>query len=47
MEAKAMEELGRLFAGLPQSELRALLERLDWDVNAAACELIDEIGLSY
>ena len=44
MEAAAMDELGTLFPSLPPSELRAVLTRLQWDVNAAACELID-VGL--
>ena len=41
MEAAAMEELGAFFPELPPSELRAVLERTRWDVNSAACELID------
>ena len=45
MEAAAMDELGTLFPSLPPSELRAVLTRLQWDVNAAACELID-VGLA-
>ena len=40
-EAAALETLHGLFPALPQGELRAVLERLSWDVNMAACELID------
>ena len=43
-EATAMETLRGLFPALRQSELRAVLERTQWDVNEAACELID-VGL--
>lgn len=43
-EATAMETLGSLFPALPRSELRAVLERWLWDVNQAACELMD-VGL--
>ena len=45
-EGTAMAQLGALFT-LPQGELRAVLERMDWDVNAAASELIDVVGLSH
>ena len=45
-EAAAMQQLGALFGLMPQRELRAVLERQRWDVNAAACELI-EIGMHY
>ena len=45
-EQKALEELGGLFPALPPTELRAVLERLGWDVNEAACELID-VGLHH
>ena len=44
-EAAAIEQLGALFT-LPQNELRAVLERRQWDVDAAASEIID-IGLSF
>ena len=40
-EAEALETLHGLFPALPMGELRATLERLEWDVNVAACELID------
>jgi hypothetical protein len=43
MEAQALADLGELFPLAP-SELRAVLERSDWDVNAAAGELMD-LGL--
>ena len=44
-EAAALDQLGALFA-LPQRELRAILERRQWDVDAAASELI-ELGLHF
>ena len=44
VETAAMEQLRGCFPTLPPSELRAVLERVGWDVNAAAGELID-IGL--
>ena len=40
-EAAALEALGSLFPGLSQGELRAVLERHEWEVNAACCELMD------
>ena len=39
-EAAAIEQLGALFT-MPQNELRAVLERRRWDVDAAASEIID------
>ena len=44
-EAKQLAELQGLFPALPQSELRAALEQYGWNVNRAACELMDDLGL--
>lgn len=44
IEAAAVEQLGAFFPELPPSELRAVLERVSWDVNTAAGDLID-LGL--
>lgn len=41
MEASAVEQLSQLFPALPPTEVRAVLERLGWDVNAAASELLE------
>lgn len=40
-EAAALETLQGLFGGLATRDLRAVLERHAWDVNLAACELMD------
>ena len=41
-----LEQLGGLFPALPQRELRAVLEQSNWDVNVAACHLMD-VGLHF
>jgi len=45
MEAAAVGQLGSFFTMVPPSELRAVLERVGWDVNVAAGELMD-LGLA-
>lgn len=44
-EAQLIQQLGFIFPALPEVELRAALERFEWSLDAAACELIDVVGL--
>ncbi len=45
-EALLIQQLSFIFPALPEVELRAALERFEWSVDAAACELIDVVGLA-
>jgi chemotaxis protein histidine kinase CheA len=42
-EALALQQLGFIFPELPERKLREALERVDWNLDAAASELIERV----